>query len=738
MATVAEMMGQQEDIPLPPLRQDLRLLPAENDEYGAPCWIIHDPVRNRYFRIGYAAFEMLRRWSLGKASLLLDRIRQETVLTPDQADIRSLITFLHGSGLLMRVGAEVVAEFSRIANAGKPPFWKWLIHNYLFVRVPLFRPDRFLAQTQWLADFFASNFVKWLVLAIGVIGIVMTIRQWDAFLATFMGFANFQGVVWMAVTLTAVKILHEMGHAYTARRYGCRVPTMGVAFLVMYPVLYTDTSDAWRLTKRSEKLRVAAAGIRVELMLALVATFLWHVVPSGPARSAVFLMASATWITTLLINLSPLMRFDGYYLLSDYLRIPNLQNRAFAMTKWSLRQFLFALNVPPPEPASAHRRRVLIAYSVAVWIYRFFLFLGIALVVYHLFFKVLGIVLFGVEILWFILLPIINEIRMWWKMRNHAHWTVPNITLLVLLIAGIAILVVPWRTTISASAQLQAAGEAEIISPGSGVIEEVLVREGDEVKAGDVLLRMQSPELTSKRRSMALQLREAEITLAQARSSNEFQEDVASRMQEVLRFRASLSALEARQAQLVVRAPFDGVVRDINDIVHRQSWIGSRKNLMRIVDQNGTHRLIGYVLQGDVMRLPPTASARFYPDQITRPVLDVQIDRVDRFNSPTLEAPALSSTNGGPLAARPDNNGGFVPVDAVYRVSGYVVAPPETASETATSADVPLRDNKVRGNKDGKLETILRGTLEIDAPARSLAVQMYQAVAAAVIREMSF
>jgi putative peptide zinc metalloprotease protein len=588
MVTVANMAGQSEDIPLPPLRQDLRLLPAENDEYGAPCWTIHDPVRNRYFRIGYAAFEMLHRWSLGKASLLLDRIAHETVLTPTQTDIRNLITFLHGSGLLMRVGQDAVAEFSRIANAGKPPLWKWLIHNYLFIRVPLFRPDRFLAQTQWLADFFASAFIKWLVIAIGAIGIVMTLRQWDAFLATFMGFANFQGVVWMAITLTAVKILHELGHAYTARRYGCRVPTMGVAFLVMYPVLYTDTSDAWRLTKRHEKLRVAAAGIRVELMLALVATFLWHVVPPGPARSAVFLMASATWITTLLINLSPLMRFDGYYLLSDYWRIPNLQNRAFAMTKWSLRQFLFALNVPPPEPASAHRKRVLIAYSVAVWVYRFFLFLGIALVVYHLFFKVLGIVLFGVEILWFILLPIINEIRMWWKMRNHAHWTIANITVLVLFLAGIAILIVPWRTTISASAQLQAAGDTEIISPAAGVIEDVLVEEGSEVKAGDVLLRMQSPELTSQRRSMALQLREAEITLAQSRSSNQFRDDVASQMQEVLRFRASLAGLDARQVQLMVRAPMDGVVRDVTDIVHPQSWIGSRKNLMRIVDQYGT------------------------------------------------------------------------------------------------------------------------------------------------------
>ncbi|AUG54021.1 HlyD family efflux transporter periplasmic adaptor subunit [Thalassospira marina] len=734
MISLADGFGQSDDFPLPPLRQDLKLLPAENDEYGAPCWTIHDPVRNRYFRIGYAAFEMLHRWSVGKASLLLERITRETVLTPGYGDIRNLITFLHGSGLLLRAGQEAVAEFTRIANAGKPPFWKWLVHNYLFIRVPLFRPDGFLARTQWIADFFASNFVKWLVITIGLIGIIMTIRQWDAFLATFMGFANFQGLVWMAITLTAVKILHELGHAYTARRYGCRVPTMGVAFLVMYPVLYTDTSDAWRLTKRSEKLRVAAAGIRVELMLALIATFLWHVVPPGPAQSAVFLMASATWITTLLINLSPLMRFDGYYLLSDYLRIPNLQTRAFAMTKWSLRRWLFAMDVPAPEPASRHRRRVLVTYSIAVWIYRFFLFLGIALVVYHLFFKVLGILLFAVEILWFIALPILNEIKMWWKMRDHARWTIANVTLLLVLIGAVIAVLVPWRTTISASAQLQAAAEAEIISPANGRIDDVRVDEGSIVKAGDTLIKMQSPELISKRRDLELQLREAEIVLTQAKNNHQLQEDIASQMQEVLRLQASLAAVNARQAQLDIRASMDGIVRDVTDAVYEGNWVSGRQNLMRIVDQNGTHRLIGYVSQQDVMELSETAKARFYPDQITRPVLEVQIDRVDRFNSPVLETPALSSTNGGPLAARPDSNGTFVPVDALYRVSGFVVSPMDTAKGGAAGN---VQTEKVDA-RSRTLETTMRGTLEIDAPARSLAVRMYQAVAAALIREMSF
>ncbi|HBN50752.1 MAG TPA: peptidase M50, partial [Thalassospira sp.] len=230
--------------------------------------------------------------------------------------------------------------------------------------------------------------------------------------------------------------------------------------LVMYPVLYTDTSDAWRIISKEKRLRIAAAGIRVELALALLATFFWHLVPPGPLQSAVFLLATTTWITTLLINLSPFMRFDGYYLLSDFLGIANLQNRSFAMAKWTIRETLFRFGHPAPEPMPRKKRRMLTAFAIAVWIYRFFLFLGIALVVYHLFFKVLGIILFVVEIAWFIVIPVLNEMKHWWKDRHSAKVT-PSLVVTGFLLAVLTVLTfVPWQSRVSADAVLQASNDA--------------------------------------------------------------------------------------------------------------------------------------------------------------------------------------------------------------------------------------------------------------------------------------
>ncbi|MFV1853066.1 MAG: hypothetical protein ACMZ66_20515 [Thalassospira sp.] len=98
MAAPSQSTG--EDVVVPPLREDLKLLPAGTDEYGAPCWTIHDPVRNRYFRVGYIQFEMLRRWHLKQGKVILDQVRKETVLTPSDATLTALIKFLHGSGLI--------------------------------------------------------------------------------------------------------------------------------------------------------------------------------------------------------------------------------------------------------------------------------------------------------------------------------------------------------------------------------------------------------------------------------------------------------------------------------------------------------------------------------------------------------------------------------------------------------------------------------------------------------------
>jgi len=227
---------------------------------------------------------------------------------------------------------------------------------------------------------------------------------------------------------------------------------------------------------------IGAAGMITELAIAAICTFLWSFLPEGPLRSAAFIIATTGWVMTLAVNLNPLMRFDGYYLLSDLLGVHNLQERSFTFAKWKLRRLLFGLRDPPPEGVLPSLQTKLTIYAWSTWIYRFFLFIGIALLVYHFFFKALGLLLFAVEIMWFIVLPIMRELIVWWSMRSTAlktrRFVVTATSVCVLL--GLAF--IPCSGRVSFPAILQSAQYATVYAPEPGRIVDVFLKRNQRVK----------------------------------------------------------------------------------------------------------------------------------------------------------------------------------------------------------------------------------------------------------------
>lgn len=700
------------DQPVPRLRSDIKLLPAAPERTGQPAWTIHDPARNRYFRIGPLVFECLLRWRAGTIGAVIDAVQRETVHRPDMAALSQLVQFLTANSLVERDDPDAPASFARIAAAGRPSLWKAAVHNYLFVRVPLVRPTRFLRATQPVADFLAGAPVQVCILILGAIGLFLVSRQWDGFAATFVGFLNWQGAVALAVTLTGTKILHELGHAYTMTRHGGRVPTMGVAFLVMYPVLYTDTTDAWRLTSRKARLAVGTAGIRVELALALIATFLWSFLPDGPVRGAIFLLASATWISTLLINLSPFLRFDGYYILSDWLDIPNLQPRAFALTRWWLRETLFGFGVQPPERFPTRIRRFLVAYSLATWVYRFFLFLGIALLVYHLFFKLAGIVLFAVEIAWFILMPILSELKAWAEMRRRFRLSYNLINTVIVFGVLVWFFVTPWRTEVAAPVLVEAVSDTALITAMPARLAEVLVVDGQAVKAGDPIIRFSAPDLVASLAANGARIKGIRIEIEQARLIAEDRGDVARLERELQGLLSARKRIEARLEKLVLHSPADGVVRDLPAALIPGLWISAGTEVGRVVSPEV--RAIAYADQADLPRLKEGAVARIIFEDPTRDRLLGELDAIAGLGAESLDARHLASPFGGDIAAVLDKESGAVkPLVSVYRLDITLHAPP------------------VIGRP-------LRGEAFIEAPAESHAARVWRAVGSVLIRESGF
>jgi putative peptide zinc metalloprotease protein len=386
---------------LPKLREDLVLLSSANNRDGSPTWVVQDPIRNKFIKIGWLEFELLSRWQENPVAVLQD-LCADTDLRPSLNDVLGFAQFLKKEGLIQWSRLEDI-NVAR-ASPGKPGMgdWRWWLHNYLFFRIPLTRPDHVLAswtlRLRWL---FSPVFLS-LILISSILGLGLAARQWEVFSQTFVDSLTVSGFVSFALALMFAKILHELGHAFVATRYGIKVAHMGVAFLVLWPMLYTDTSESWRLREPRKRLHIAIAGIAVEASLAGLSLLGWALTPPGALKSAFFYLATTSLVMTLALNLSPFMRFDGYFVVSDALNMPNLHERSGALARTWLRRLLLGWKEPWPESFVLPVRRALVAFALGTWAYRFFLFLGIAVAVYLMFFKALGVFLFSVEIIWFL------------------------------------------------------------------------------------------------------------------------------------------------------------------------------------------------------------------------------------------------------------------------------------------------------------------------------------------------
>jgi len=653
---------------LPPLREELALLPGPVLADGQPSWTMHDPVRNLFFQIDWPTFEVLRRWWMDDAHAIAAAIDRETTLRLDTDDVQRVAQFLAGHQLLRRAGVSSARQMADRVRQTRSNPWTWLLHHYLFFRIPLWRPNDWLARWLPWAMLFASRRFLCLTLGALAIGLTQVAAQWDRFSTTLVDTFTVRGIAAYGVALVAVKLLHELGHAFTAKRHGCRVPAMGVAFLVMWPVAYTDTNDAWRLTDRRRRLHIACAGIATELAIAAWATLAWALLPDGYLRSAAFVLATTSWVATLAINASPFMRFDGYFILSDWLDFPNLHERSFAMARWRLRELLFGLQEDPPEHFNPRATRFLVAFAWAVWLYRLVLFIGIALLVYHYFFKLLGVILFMVEIAWFIGSPIKKELTEWrkrWReIARQRRWRGTG----AFLVTAFGLLAAPWPTGITATGLLRPTEVWPLHAPSAARVETLRVREGQRVQAGATLVTLQVPELDLRQQATLARVEHLRWQAASAGLDEPSRARILVGEQALATTQAELASIYAEQQNTVLHAPYAGVVRDLDPELHVGQWVAKTEKLAVLL-REGTPWVVETWLDEDqIKRVRPGDTAMFVPEGGVAQVIKLRVSSIERDASRTVSRRELATVAGGHIVTR-EKTGQLIPEQAIYRVT---------------------------------------------------------------------
>ncbi|MEK1905205.1 MAG: biotin/lipoyl-binding protein [Pseudomonas sp.] len=696
---------------LPALRADLQLSQAGPALDGSPQWTLADPLRGRYFKLGAPAMRLLRHWQLGHAEQVLQAANREPGIPLGGEDVEELLRFLRGYDLIAAMDEDQRASYATKATQQRQGLWQRLLHQYLFFRIPLWRPDAFLDRTwPWLRRY-GPNLLRFGLPLLLCLGVFLAARDWERFIATFPHLFSLGGALSFGIALTFAKLCHEFGHAYMAKRAGCRVQSMGVAFMVMLPMFYTDVSDAWRVNDRRSRLLIGAGGVMAELLLACIALLAWSLLPDGPARTAAFMLASATWITTLVINLNPFMRFDGYFLLSDLWGVDNLQGRGFALCRWHLREALFGYGEPAPEPWSPSMQRKLLIWGYGSWLWRAALFLGIALAVYHMFFKVLGIFLMLVELLWFIALPIWREMQEWSKRRDQAH---PGKVFLlgIGLLALLAVLLVPWRSAVEIPAMLEASRSTALYAPLSAQLKAIHVTDGQLVAKGTLLLELESPDLNSRQTVVRSEINTLQLQLRRQAGRSETIGDLGVLEQQLAEALAEYRGLAAQRERLQIRAPEAGVVRDLLSGLQPGRWLSPHNVLARVVEPG--LRLRGYLREEELWRVEPGAQGRFIADDPSRPAPHVRLEEIDATAAAHLQLEALTSDHQGPIAVRRNAQQESEPLQAQYGVNLQLL------DELAAPAQP------------------LRGLVVLDGQGESVLGFVWRRVAALGVRESGF
>jgi putative peptide zinc metalloprotease protein len=362
-------------------------------------------------------------------------------------------------------------------------------------------------------------------------------------------------------------VIHELAHGLTCKKHGGNVLECGVVFILFTPVAYVDATGAWRLQSKWQRIFTSAAGMYAELFCAAVSALVWSYSPPGIVNHLAYNVVIMAGFSTIVVNGNPLMRFDAYYMLADWLEIPNLSVRGNEYLRYLGRRYL--LGVPADRPSGSSSRVVLL-YGAFAMSWRLLVLVGILIVAHTLFLGAGIVVAIMGGLLWFGLpaLRLGKYLLVGNALEKPRFARVAAAGIGAGALAWLLLVVVPWPGTVRAPAVVQARPRSILRGEVSGFVSEIFVKNGQAVEAGQPLLRLINEELTTDLQDLELEIQETKLLRDQMRQG---QEMAAAQIQTeyLTALHTRLAEKERELAGLTVVAPIRGRVlrRDLDSLL---------------------------------------------------------------------------------------------------------------------------------------------------------------------------
>ena len=627
---------------------------------GERWHVLYEPFTNQFFRVRAGAWDFLSRLREDRTvqQCWEEALAQHPAEAPGQEEVIQLLSQLYQANLIRSDLAPDSAKlFERYRKRrSREARSRWM--SLLFIRIPLCNPDAFLVRTlplvRWLFSW--AGAALWLV--VFTLALKTGVENRDRLWQQSQSVLAPGNLGWLYAGMVGLKLLHELGHAYACRYFGGPVNTLGVMILIFSPLPFVDATSAWSLRERWKRVAVGAAGMVVELFIAGLAIFVWAGTGPGAVNAVAYNLIFIASVSTLLANLSPLLKFDGYYILCDLVDLPNLAQRAGRLWRHWTERYLFGWR-QSISPAETRRESTWLGiYGAASFVYRFFLFAGILFFVAGQWLLLGTIMAVAGVITWAIvpfgrLVHYLSSNPRIERVRQRAVFST------IALAGGILALLalVPMPQTFTAPGVVRAENYAVVYTGSEGEFAEMLAPSGTAVQPGTVLMRLRNPELELEIQAAAAEEMEA-LNLERAALDDPGQglAAVRERLGAVRQRGAELARL---RTNLEVRAPLAGtwVVPELSEIQGR--WLSRGTAIGEIVDpgafrfsavvrQEDADSLFGTKLEADGVRLRGASDHLIKVSKVTILPMQQQI----------LPSASLGWQGGGEIAVRQDDQSG--------------------------------------------------------------------------------
>ncbi|MEM9018061.1 MAG: biotin/lipoyl-binding protein, partial [Verrucomicrobiota bacterium] len=578
----------------PRLRKDVR---THYQEYhGDPSYIIEDTSKGKFFHVGFPEHQFIQsfdgRTTISEALARNAATQGEDALTEAQGD--QLLRWLIDNDLLVSETSGQGERRREQHSKQKERQKKNPIAKIMFFKVPLGCPDRLLTRLEPFLGWFFG--IPGLMLWTGLVlyTLFQFAPEWERFVS-----ATGQVIApdnWIRVILiyAVLKVLHEFGHGLATKRFGGPVPEWGVQLLAFVtPLAFVDASASWKFSSKWRRIIVAAAGMYVEIAIAAICVLGWLNTQPGILNTSLHSAIIAATFVTLIFNANPLMRFDGYYILLDSLGIPNLGTKGQQFMKWFGKRYLLGMS-DLQMPASARQHPVAVPlYGVLAALWKILIWIGIMILV-SLLFKGAGLVLAIASITFMFVSSLVKFLKFLFKAGSGPKLS-QALPRLGILFAGIALLLgfLPINPTGKAIAVVEYA-DREVVRAGvRGRVSEIHTEEGNEVKAGDLLISLRNPDEELEHEKLEVELQAARIR-ARSYYQRENLPAYQAELETISGLEQKLEESTAYLAALMVVAPSDGRVVGRRLETLPGTWLSVGDEILSVIPNEKVELLISF------------------------------------------------------------------------------------------------------------------------------------------------